>query len=143
MKPQEGSVLAGAGVAAMGAALALLAWLQPQGLRVPQFVVQLGALAFMLAGATAAARARGHRLLVAWLPVPLLACLAVPPVWLAIGGGRRQCGLAGIQGVVRIVGGAGDLACRVGFGIGAIALVAMLLLALRQAIRASRPAAPH
>jgi hypothetical protein len=138
MKPGEGSVAAGAAIAVLGACLALLAYLQPQAMRAPPTVVYLCALAFVFAGAIVVARARGHRLLQAWLPVLMLACMAAPAVWLGFGSGRRQCTLDAVQSVVRIFGTRSDLPCRIGFGIAAVIGVGLVLLALRQAVRSGR-----
>jgi hypothetical protein len=141
MKDQEGGVRAGVAIAGVGAAIALLAYIRPEGMRAPPFVVYLCALAFVFAGWTLVARARGHRLLKAWLPVLLLACLVSPAVWLGFGSGRRQCTISGLQSLVRIFGTSTDLACRIGFGFAAVVGIGLVLLAARQAIRSSREAA--
>ena len=138
MKKDEGSVFAGAGIAALGAALALVAFLRPQELRVPPAVMYLCALAFVFAGWIVVARARNHPLLKAWLPVALVACMVAPAVWLGFGSGRRQCTLSAVQSVVRIFGTRSDLPCRIGFAVAAVVGVAIVLLMLRQALRSSR-----
>jgi hypothetical protein len=138
MKDQEGSLRAGLGIAGVGAVVALLAYVRPEAMRAPPFVVYLCALAFVFAGWTLVARARGHRLLKAWLPVFLLACLVAPAVWLGFGSGRRQCTLSAVQSLVRIFGTQSDLVCRIGFGVAAVVGIALVLLAVRHAIRSSR-----
>ena len=142
MKAQEGSVAAGVAIAALGSGVALLAFLQPQQMRAPAGVVYASALAFVFAGWTVVARARGHPLLKAWLPVPLLLCMVTPVAWLGFGPGYRQCGIAAVAGMLRIFGTRSDLACRLGFGLAAIVGCFLVLLAIRQAVRSSRdPAA--
>jgi hypothetical protein len=138
MKEQEGSLFAGAALAALGAALAFLAYLRPEQMNTPPVFVYLAALAFVFAGAIVVARVRGYRLLSAWLPVFLIGCMVAPAVWLGFGSGRRQCTLSAMNSVVRIFGTRSDLPCRIGFGIAAVIGVALALLALRQAIRSSR-----
>jgi hypothetical protein len=138
MKDPEGSVFAGAAIAALGGALALAAYVLPEQMRAPPFVVYLCALAFVFAGWTVVARARDHRLLKAWLPVFLLACMVAPAIWLGFGSGRRQCAVSLLQSFVRLLGTRSDLVCRIGFGLAAVLGVALVLLAVRQAIRSSR-----
>jgi len=131
-------VAAGVAIAALGSAIALLAFLQPQQMRAPAGVVYAAALAFVFAGWTVVARARGHSRLKAWLPVPLLLCMVTPAVWIAFGPGHRQCGIAAVAGVLRIFGARSDLPCRMGFGVAAVVGCFLVLLAVRQAVRSSR-----
>jgi hypothetical protein len=138
MKTQEGSVRLGVAVAAIGGVLALLVYAQPEKLRAPAWVVYAVALALVLAGWTVVARASGHHLLKVWLPVPLLACLVSPALWLGFGGGRRQCTVSIGYGVLRMFGTRPDLACRIAFGIAAVIGVALVIWAIRVALRASR-----
>ena len=138
MNRHEGGAYAGAAIAALGAGVAALMYLQPLAMRAPPAFVYLCALAFVFAGLAVVARARDYRLLEAWLPVLMIGCLVAPAVWLAFGSGRRQCTLSAAQSVVRIVGTRSDLPCRIGFALAAVVGVAILLLVLRQAIRRSR-----
>lgn len=138
MTRNQAGAWAGAAIAAIGAALAVLMYLRPQALRAPAPVAYLGALAFVFAGLLVLARAQGRRLLQAWLPVFMIACLVAPAVWLGFGSGRRQCTLSAAQAVVRIFGTRSDLPCRIGFAVAAVVGVGILLLVLRQAIRSSR-----
>lgn len=138
MTPPRGQALAGLALAVVGAALALLALLHPAGLRTPAAIVYSAALAFVIAGWILVARAHNHELLKAWLPVALLACMVTPALWLAFGSGRRGCTMTSLSGVLRLLGLGPDLPCRIGFGIAAIVGVALVLLALRQAIRSTR-----
>jgi hypothetical protein len=130
-------VAAGVAIAALGSAVALLAFLQPQQMRAPAGVVYAAALAFVFAGWAVVARARGHPLLKAWLPVPLLLCMVTPALWLGFGPGYRQCGIAavvGLRGSQRPRSDSSPPPARAGgFPV---------LLAIRQAVRSSRdPAA--
>lgn len=142
MNRQEGSVSAGIAIAVLGGFIALLPWLRPQELRAPPWVVYACALAFVLAGCTVVARAKKLRLLTLWLPVLLLAAMVSPAVWLGFGSGRRQCTLSAMQGFVRVFGTRSDLPCRIAFAVAAVIGVALVLLALQQAIRGSRQPAP-
>ncbi|MDB5913817.1 MAG: hypothetical protein JWP22_2492 [Ramlibacter sp.] len=121
--------------AAAGILIAVSVLLWPQGLRVPAWVVYATAGAFVFAGCQLMARDSGHRLLQAWLPVGVLACLMAPPAWIAFGAGPRRCGLALGGTFLRIFGTGSELPCRLGFALGALVLLAMLLLAVRQALR--------
>ncbi|HEY0823151.1 MAG TPA: hypothetical protein VGD76_05135 [Ramlibacter sp.] len=138
MNPGQGSAFAGAAIAALGAALGVAMVLHPQAMRVPAPVAYLCALAFLFAGLTLIARARGHRLLQAWLPVLMVGSLVAPAVWLGFGSGRRQCTLSAAESVVRIFATRPDLACRLGFAVAAVAGLGILLLAVRHAVRSSR-----
>ena len=138
MKSSEGSVGAGVAISAAGGALALVAFLQPQGLRAPPWVVYAAALAFVFAGWLVVARASKHEALKAWLPVPLLACLVAPPLWIGFGSGYRRCSIAALGGAIRLLGVRSDLPCRVAFGIAAALGVVLLLIAIRQAARSGR-----
>ena len=138
MKTQEGGVVAGVAVAALGGILALLAYAQPQQMRAPAWVVYSAALAFVFAGWILVARARGHPLLKAWLPVPLLLCLVAPPAWIAFGSGYRHCGIEAMRGVLRLFSTRTDLPCRVGFGVAAIVGLVLVALSIRQAVRSGR-----
>ena len=142
MKPQQGGVFAGVAVAALGCALALLAFAQPRQMRAPAWVVYACALAFVFAGWIVVARAREHARLKAWLPVPLLACLVAPTVWIAFGSGHRHCGLDAVRGVLRIFSTRSDLPCRLGFGVAAVVGLVLLLLSIRQAARSGRDPVP-
>jgi hypothetical protein len=132
------TVRLGAAVAALGAALTLAMFLQPQALRVPAPIGYLAGLAFVLAGWTIVARAQGHVRLKAWLPVLLLACMVTPAIWLAFGSGQRQCTLGIARTMARIFGARSDLACRIGFAVAAVVGIALVLAALWQALRSSR-----
>lgn len=126
----------GAGLAGMGAAVSLGIVLFPQGLRAPAWVAHVAALAFVFAGCTIVAKARGQHGLQRWLPVAVLACLTAPALWLAVGPGVRRCGIGLAHGFVTVIGARSDLACRLAFGVGAVVTMGLVLLAARYAIRA-------
>jgi hypothetical protein len=135
MNDARRGTLVGAAVAALGIGLSLAIFFRPQGLRAPAWVAYAAALAFVFAGCTLAARARGQHRLQRWLPVAVLACLTLPGVWLAAGPGPRRCGIALAHGLVTMVGVRPDLACRLAFGAGALIAMGLVLLAARHAIR--------
>lgn len=137
---QRPTVGAGALVAGMGAALALAVFFRPEALKVPAWVAYVAALAFVLAGWTVIARARGNRMLQAWLPVALLACMAAIPTWLAFGPGTRRCTVSVTRWMVTLLGRHTDLACRIGFGVAAVVGIGLVLLAAAQALRSTRAA---
>ena len=138
MKADRGTLGAGVGACAAGGALAVAAFLQPQKMNAPAWVVYATALAFVFAGALLLARGRGYARLEAWLPVALLACLVAPPLWIGFGSGYRRCGIALMGNVVRLLGVRSDLPCRIGFGFAAVVGIGLLALAIRQAARSGR-----
>lgn len=138
MTSPRGQALAGLALALLGAALALLSLLHPAGLRAPPFVLYAAALAFAIAGWLLVARAHDQELLKAWLPVALLACMISPALWLAFGPGRRTCAISSFSHVLRLFGIGSDIMCRVGFGVASVVGMALVLLALRQAILSTR-----
>lgn len=138
MTARRGEVVAGVALALLGAVLALLVSLRPSEFRVPAPIVYFIALALVIAGWTAIARARGHELLKTWLPVPLLACMVAPAVWIAFGPGRRSCAIGAMSGLLKLFGLKADLPCRFGFGVAALVGVALVVLAAWQAIRSTR-----
>ena len=138
MTTRRGEVAAGVALALLGAVLALLVSVRPAEFRVPAPVVYFLALALVLAGWTAVARARGHELLKTWLPVPLLACMVAPAVWIAFGPGRRSCAVGAMSGLLKLFGLQADLPCRFGFGVAAVVGIALVVLAAWQAVRSTR-----
>ena len=137
MKPGKGHLGAGIGAMAAGGALAVAAYLQPQKLNAPAWVVFTAALAFVVAGLLLAVRGRGYARLEAWLPVALLVCLVAPPLWIGFGSGSRRCGIAVFGNAVRLLGVRADLPCRIGFGFAAVVGIGLLALAIRQAVRSA------
>jgi hypothetical protein len=137
MTAGRGTVGAGIAACAAGGALAVAAFLQPEKMNAPAWVVYAAALAFILAGALVVARARGYARLQAWLPVALLACLVAPPLWIGFGSGSRRCSIALLGNAVRLLGVRSDLPCRIGFGFAAVVGIGLLALAIRQAVRSA------
>ena len=118
-----------AGASAVGAAvlIAVAVTLHPEALKAPAWVAYGAAMAFALAGASALARAFRRESLAYGLVCWLLAALFGLELWIAFGPGARQC-------VVRLNGVAGfpaEVACRSVFGLGALLVGAMLVLAVR------------
>jgi hypothetical protein len=108
---------------------AALAWAihaHPQGLRAPAWVAYAAVLCFGLAGLVLATEGRRQMRRVL-LPL-LVACLLVPPLWIAFGAGNRQCGM----GFAGLFGVAPAWACRGAFGLGAVVLLGFLVLVLRR-----------
>ena len=98
---------------------------------------------FVFTGWTMVAQALGQRRLQAWLPVVLLACMTAIPAWLAVGPGPRLCSV----GVTNLLLGRftvrTGLACRLAFGLAALACMGILLLAARQALRTTAAQPPR
>jgi hypothetical protein len=137
VKPGQGHLGAGIGAMAAGGALGVAAFLQPQKMNAPGWVVSTAALTFVLAGLLLVVRGRGYARLEAWLPVALLACLVAPPLWIGFGSGSRRCGIAVFGNAVRLLGVRADLPCRIGFGFAAVVGIGLLVLAIRQAARSA------
>ena len=123
---------------AFGAYLAWLGAVRHPQLRVPP------AVAWVLAGVLACAAAvllakAARRLRVAGrLAIPILAGFTAVGAWIALGAGPQVCRASGPGVAVA----AGDMQCRVAFGIGALISAGMTLLAIRLA-RATQDTAPR
>ena len=139
----RGSVKAGLLVAGLGIALAVAMHLRPGQLRVPWWVADLAALAFVFTGWTMVAQALGQRRLQAWLPVVLLACMTAIPAWLAVGPGPRLCSVGVTNLLLGLFTVRTGLACRLAFGLAALACMGILLLAARQALRTTAAQPPR
>ncbi|HEX2546282.1 MAG TPA: hypothetical protein VHL79_15490 [Ramlibacter sp.] len=129
-----------AGWCAIGAG-GFIAWMvhrHPEGLRAPAFVAYAAAAAFALAGLSILAGERWKAWVQGWAAVVLVACLVTPAVWIAFGSGERRCSLGLAHGLLHLAGASSETACRVAFGIAAVLGVAILLLYVRHALRASR-----
>jgi hypothetical protein len=120
----------GALLMALGAGVSLAIHFQPQQLRAPAWVAYAAAGSFALAGAALIAGAYEAKRLVSWLGVLVVAALMTPALWVAFGAGGRECGfsLGFVSGV------APDLFCRIGFGLGALLGLFILVLIIRQAL---------
>jgi hypothetical protein len=77
------------------------------------------------------ASALGARKLQSWLAVILILAMLVPGAWIALGPGERHCSMS-ISFVRSIAPGT---VCRGAFGVGAIIVAAILVLAVSRALR--------
>lgn len=129
-----------AGWAALAAGLftAWMVWRHPEGLRAPAFVAYAAAGAFALAGLSLVAGPRLRKVLQAWMAVALVLLLLTPPVWIAFGPGERRCSVSLAHGILQVFGIASESACRLAFGASAVLGLAILVLFVRQAVRAQR-----
>lgn len=116
-----------------GLGLATLLFLRPESARVPLFVLGFVCVSLVLLGTAVAVYSTTAPGRYRWVMAVALACLAVIPAWIAIGPGPRNC-----TSNFSIL--SSEVSCRGAFGIGAILLMLMFVVALRQAL-ASKPAA--
>jgi hypothetical protein len=114
-----------------GAFVAAMVTLHPQGLKAPAWVAYLAAGVFVLAGATALARARQWSVLADGMVCVLLAAMLAIGLWVALGPGGRRCvaGASGAGGTIP------EMACRSAFGLGALVVGVMLAIAVRGWLR--------
>ena len=114
-----------------------MAWLvhaHPEKLRAPAWVAYAAILSFGVAGLLLVAQATGNRLLKALLPPLLITCMLAPAVWIVFGAPDPSCGMR----FLGYFGIAPASACRVGFGLGGLVMLAILAVALRQSWRSLR-----
>lgn len=111
--------------------MSLLVHLHPEKLKAPAWVayLALGLLAF--AGVCIVALALRLNQLARWLVCVLLGAMAIVPAWIALGPGPRQCTMFSLGARAAV----SELACRGAFGIGAMILAALFILAVRGALR--------
>lgn len=111
--------------------MSLLVHLHPEKLKAPAWVayLALGLLAF--AGVCVVALALRLNQLARWLVCVLLGAMAIVPAWIALGSGTRQCTMFSLGARAAV----SELACRGAFGIGAMILAALFILAVRGALR--------
>jgi hypothetical membrane protein len=123
--------LAGAALLVCGSLVAVLVALHPEGLRAPAWVAYLAAAVFACGGAVALARACSKPSAAEAFVCLVLGGMLAIAAWISIGSGSRQCVASG--------SGAGvpELACRSAFGVGALVLAGMLLIAVRGWLRRS------
>lgn len=115
----------------LACATAALVHLQPERLRAPAWVAYLALGAFGFAGVCVIAQALRLHGLGRWLICILLASMTAIPSWIALGSGPRQCTSGGLAGRLEV----SEFVCRGAFGIGAVLLGLMFLIALRDALR--------
>jgi hypothetical protein len=121
----------GALLIAVGAGISLAIHFHPQQLRAPAWVAYAAAGSFALVGAALIAGAYEAKKLVSWLGVLIVSALLVPFLWVALGPGARECGFS----LGFISGAAPELLCRIGFGLGALLGLFILVLIIRQALQ--------
>jgi hypothetical protein len=105
--------------------------LHPEALRTPAWVAYVAAAVFVCGGAVALARGYSKPAAAEAFVCLLLAGMFAIAAWISVGPGSRQCVASGSSG------GVPELACRSAFGVGALVLAAMLLLAVRGWLRRS------
>ena len=125
--------LVGSVLVALGLGLAALVVLRPESASVPLFVLWFLCAALVLAGLAVAAYSSSAPGFYRWAIAGTLACLAVVPAWIAFGPGARTC-------TSNFAVLSSEVSCRGAFGIGAVLLALMFVVALRQAL-ATRNAA--
>ena len=101
--------------------------LYPERLNAPAWIAYVAAAVFAIGGATALARAYGRQSLANVLVCLVLAGMLVIGSWIALGPGARAC-VGGVAGTGVPVS---ELACRSAFGVGALVVAGMLVLAVR------------
>jgi len=118
---------------ARGLGLAALVALRPEFARVPLLVLWFLCAALVLSGLAVAVYSTTTPGRYQWAIAGALASMAVVPAWIAFGPGARSC-----TSSFAIL--TSELPCRVAFGVGAILLVLMFIVALRQALAAKNAA---
>lgn len=129
MGDRKGNLLAGALASLIGAVAGIAIYARPEGLKVPAWVGYAAAAAFVLAGFIIFAVETGRVRLHAWLVVAVLVAMFTPGAWIAFGPGERACKLAGNYADIAASG----FLCRSAFGIGAVILAFMMIIAFRAA----------
>jgi hypothetical protein len=129
--PARQRLIIGLLVGGLGVGITSAAYLHPEQMRAPAYVVYAATSSFVLAGIALVAGALGARKLVQWLGVLIVMALMTPAVWIALGPGAHDCGFS----LGFVAGVAPDLACRLGFGAGALLGLLILVLIVRQALR--------
>lgn len=106
----------------VGLAIVAMMILSPEGLNAPMWVGLAAASTFVFAGASVVAQSLGFAGLGKWIGVLVVFLLTVPGFWIMLGSGEMSCS----RSISFLSSGAGgDLECRVVFGAGAIAVLAM------------------
>ena len=125
--------LVGSVMIALGCGLAILIANRPDSAKIPLFVLWLVCATFVLSGLAVAVYSRRNPGRYRWAITGALACMSAAPTWIAFGPGARSC--TSSFGLLN-----SELPCRGAFGFGAVILILMFVIALRQAI-ASKNAA--
>jgi len=115
---------------AMGVATAAVIFLQPQQLRVPAWVAYAAVSTFPFGGVALIAGALGAKRLVSWLGIFVVVGLLVPFLWVTFGPGPQEWSVS----IGNIGGEASNWVCRIGFGLGSILGLVILVFVIRDAI---------
>jgi hypothetical protein len=108
-------------VIGLGIMAGMVAW--PEGLNVPMWVGLAAAATFSVAGASVIAQSLGYARVGRWIAVAVVFLLAVPGLWIMLGSDEMSC-TRSVSFLWSSSGEAGDLECRVVFGVGAIGTIA-------------------
>ncbi len=123
----------------LGAGLAVMTHLRPQGLNVPPLIMDALCLAIVSAGVAVLLGASGRPRLRAWAMVACLVTMTAGPAWIALGPGGRTCNAgtsaplsaAVLSGRQKVQG----VGCRIAFGFGGLILAGMAVAAVVMAVR--------
>ena len=121
----QNTVLLGAAVAAIGAAVAVLIVLQPEGLAVPMWVAMLACLSFVFAGGAMAMPPDSRPILRHCMVLALLATMTLIPAWISFGPGDRHCSS-------NLPFFNGETSCRLVFGFSTVCMLIVLAIAVKQ-----------
>jgi hypothetical protein len=115
-------------IAAMGAAIMLMVWLDPSGANAPIWVVQAAASTFLFAGLSAVAQALGWKVLANLLVLVVVYLLAAPGLWMLFDGQGANCSATIAFNDLAVGGGASSWVCRGVFGFGGLLTLGAALL---------------
>lgn len=119
--------LIGLCVTGLGLFAGCLIYFHPAALRAPAWVAYTAISIFVWTGAAIALYGDISRRAYAFLMVILLGGMALIPTWIAFGHGARQCS--------NTIGLVSDLGCRTTFGVAALIMWGVFLLAFVLALR--------
>lgn len=127
---------------AVGIGVMIMMTLDPTGLNAPFWVAQIAASCFVFAGLSIVLQAAGAPLLARAAGVLTVFALATPGIWIMLGEGDMSCSssMGFISGAISGFTSrqAGDLECRLVFGIGGIITVLVGFLALYSLLQFAR-----
>jgi hypothetical protein len=124
----QSSALLGALVAGIGVAVAVLIYLQPEGLQVPLWVAMFACLCFVFAGGAIAAQPQSSPVIHQCMVLGMLLVMTAIPAWISFGPGDRQCSsnVPYFNGVT---------SCRFVFGLSTVCMLFVLAIAVKQTWR--------
>jgi hypothetical protein len=120
--------LIGSACTGVGVVTVWLVTTHPERLRAPAWVAYAACACFVIAGVAIALHSWLSRRAYAWMMVSLLAVMTVIPAWIALGAGSRQC-----RATTAML--SAETGCRIGFGVSAVVLAVMLVVAVASARR--------